>query len=55
MSLALKTPSILIECTSSQKLCTDLSKHLEHRMLDFKLLARSWVCDGECRQDFFYS
>jgi hypothetical protein len=33
----LRTPSILMECTSFQKLCTGLSKHREHSMLDLKL------------------
>jgi hypothetical protein len=33
----LRTPSILIECTSFQKLCTGLSKHREHDMLSLKL------------------
>jgi hypothetical protein len=32
-----RTPSILIECTSSQKLCTGLSKHRGHGILGLKL------------------
>jgi hypothetical protein len=35
--LGFETPSILIECTSFQRLCTDLSKHREHGMLGLRL------------------
>jgi hypothetical protein len=33
----LRTPSILIECTRFQKLCTGLNKHCEHDMLGLRL------------------
>jgi hypothetical protein len=33
----LRTPSILIECTSFQRLCTDLSKRYGHDMLGLRL------------------
>jgi hypothetical protein len=33
----LRTPSILIECTSFQKLCTGLSKRRGHGMLGLEL------------------
>jgi hypothetical protein len=32
-----RTPSILIECTSFQKLCMGLSKRIGHDMLGLKL------------------
>jgi hypothetical protein len=33
----LRTPSILIECTRFQRLCTSLSKRCEHGMLGLRL------------------
>jgi hypothetical protein len=45
----LRTLSILIECTSFQKLYTGLSKRCGHGMLGLRHFSRAWVSDGECR------
>jgi hypothetical protein len=38
-----RTPSILIECTSSQKLCTGISKRRGHGMLQTFLLDHGYM------------
>jgi hypothetical protein len=45
----LRTPGILMECTSFQKLCTGLSKRRRLGMLGLRHFARAWVCDVEYR------
>jgi hypothetical protein len=45
----LRIPNTQIECTSSQKLYTCLSKRRGLGMLGLRLFARARVCYGECR------